>query len=87
MPEIIHADIFFFTTTIVVVILAIVAIIVSLYVVSILNDIKYISKRIREGSDEVLEDIKVLREHIMAEGFKIGTMTKLFRKFFKRGRK
>ncbi len=87
MTTLIHADIFFFVTAVAVVVFSALAVVATIYIISILNDIKHISKRIRIESDEVLEDIKILREHILEEGFKVGMITKLLGKFFKKKRK
>ena len=86
MTTLIHADVFFFITAIAVIIFSAFAIVATIYVVSILNDIKHVSKRIRTESDEVLGDIKILRDHIYEEGFKVGMITKLLGKFFRRKR-
>ena len=87
MTTLIHADVFFFVTAVYIIIFTTFVVVATLYIISILNDIKHISKRLRTESDEVLEDIKVLREHIREEGFKVGMITKLFGKFFKKRKK
>jgi hypothetical protein len=87
MGELIHADIFFMVTTAALVIVTIIAVIALVYAVAILKDIKYVSKRIKTESDEVIEDIHVLRTSIKEHGFKISVLTSLFSKFFLRKRK
>jgi len=87
MGELVHADIFFMITTAVVVVLAIVAAVGLSYAVSILRDIKYITKRIKSESDEVIEDLHILREHIKNEGFKLSMISKIVSKFWKRRKK
>ncbi len=87
MTTLIHADVFFFVTSLAVIVFTVIAVVATLYIISILNDVKHITKRIRTESDEVLEDIKVLREHIREEGFKVGMIAKLLGKFFKKKRK
>lgn len=86
MTTLIHADVFFFVTAVAIIIFTAIAVIATLYIISILRDIKHISKRIRTESDEVLGDIKILRDHIYEEGFKVGMVTKLLSKFFRRSR-
>jgi len=87
MNELVHADIFFLVTTAVLIVLAIIFAIGLAYAVSILRDVKYMSKRIREEGDEVIEDIHILREHIKNEGFKLSMIARLVSKFWRRSRK
>lgn len=70
MNTLIHADIFFFISTIAIVIITIVLCVVGGYVILIMRDAKYISKKLRHVSDELEEDFENLREHISEGGNK-----------------
>ena len=78
MNTLIHADIFFFITTIVVIVLALCAIIVLVYVIIILRDFSYISRKIRQESMEIIDDVKILRGDIKREGFRVGQLVRFF---------
>jgi len=86
MQSFIHADVFFFVSTIVFALIGIVVIVAVIYTVSILRDVKYISKRIKEESDEVIEDLHELRLQIRDQTFKLAALN-FIRKFFRRGKK
>lgn len=58
------ADIFFFITSISVLALTLGLFIIIFYLIRILNDVKHVSKSIREKSDVILEDVDRLRESI-----------------------
>lgn len=68
MDTLIHADIFFFVTTIAVVLIAALFIVVILYAVRILNDMRYISGVVRRETDLLAEDFEEAREKIKREG-------------------
>ena len=87
MKELIHADVFFFVTTIVVLVLGAVIATALVYAVSILADIKYITRQIKQGSDEVLEDLQTLREKFKNEGFKLMQLGGFIGNFFAKKRK
>ena len=87
MKELIHADVFFFVTTIVVVVLGAIVATLLVYAVSILADLKHISKKIKQGSDDVIEDFRILRERLKSEGFKLVTLGGFFGKFFGKKKK
>ena len=64
METLIHADIFFFITSVAVGILSAVLIIIAVYVVRIMNDIKHISTIARDQADALKQDIEDLREQL-----------------------
>lgn len=55
MNEMLQADIFFFITAIAVVILTGVLVGVLIYILSILKDVKYVTKQLREKTDKFLK--------------------------------
>jgi len=87
MENFIKADIFFFITSIAVVISTIGVIVVAVYVVRILRDMKHISKKVSEEGDKIIEDVEYLRETAKAEGMKIKNITDFFINLFARRHK
>lgn len=60
--SILKSDVFFFVTTICVVAVSGVFIIALFYIIAVLRDIKYISRRAKEEGEEILNDARELRE-------------------------
>ena len=87
MENIIHADIFFFITSIAVVVFTIGAVIVAVYVIRILKDMKHISKKVSEEGDKIIGDVEYLREAAKAEGMKIKNVADFFSGIFSRRKK
>ena len=85
MEALVRSDIFFFITTIAVVAVAAGFIIVLIYIVKILRDVRYISRRLKEESDVIIEDVEALRTFLKKEGKKasratefVGSMLNIF---------
>jgi len=87
MENIIKADIFFFITSIAVVVSTIGVVIVAVYVVRILRDMKHISKKVSEEGDKIIGDVEYLREAAKAEGVKIKNVSDFFYNLFNRRKK
>lgn len=87
MESIIKADIFFFITGMAVAIFTIGMIIVMVYVIRILNDMKRVSKTMLEESGRFASDIDSLREAVKSEGAKARTVANFFLKLFAHRRK
>lgn len=68
MNSIIHADIFFFVTTIVVVAVGLVFASVLIYVLRILNDVKKVTKNVRNGTEMISQDLADLRNNLKSDG-------------------
>jgi hypothetical protein len=83
MTEFAKMDIFFFITTIALVLLVILLIIMALYLISIFNDIKYITKKAKAQSDLIAEDLDELR-HKVKNGFSWSSLIYFFTKLFKK---
>lgn len=64
MDEVLKANVFFFITGISVFAVTLGLLIVIVYLIRILNDIKAISKSVREKSEVILNDVEILREHL-----------------------
>ena len=80
MNEVAKSDIFFFITTIAVVLFTLFLIVGIYYLIKILDDIRYISKKAREGTDIISEDLSDLREKVKNNGAKVSYFTNFFKK-------
>jgi uncharacterized protein YoxC len=69
MDTLIHADIFFFITTISIVVVTIGFIIALIYIIKILRTVSKVGDKVKEESDEIIDDIKALRGNIKQQGF------------------
>jgi hypothetical protein len=86
MNDFLKQDIFFFVTTVAVVLFIIFGIVVGLYTVRIIKNIDYISKRARQQTDLISEDLDSLRDK-MKEGFRIRHLWDFFKNINKKGKK
>jgi hypothetical protein len=86
MDGLLKSDIFFFITSVVVVLLGIGVGVAVVYVIRILRDIKAVSKTIKEETDEVAQDISILRSRVK-EGRAIGGILSFVRGLFARRKK
>ena len=68
MDTLVQADIFFFITSIAIVVVTIAILIAFFFLIQILRDVRYTSKRIREESDKILSDVGDLRAFLKKEG-------------------
>ena len=66
--SLIHADIFFYITSIAVIILTALLIILFYYLVKIARHLEHTSKRLREESDHIMDDVSIIRESIEEQG-------------------
>lgn len=64
----VQADIFFFVTTIAVVFIASLSVVAIIYVVRILNDLRYVSGVVRRETDLLAENIDEMREEVKRKG-------------------
>lgn len=68
MESIAKSDIFFFITTIAVIVITLFVVLLAVYAVRIMSDVKFISKKVKEESVEFLEDAKEMRQEIRDKG-------------------
>lgn len=80
--SLIHADVFFFISTIALVVISIGLCIVLYYVWGIARNIRDISDRVAEESDEIIDDMRRLRMSLRDEGVKWRHVLSLVRAFF-----
>lgn len=82
MQSLIHADIFFFISTIALVVLSIGVLIVIIYLIRILHNVREVSDKVREEGDEFVKDARTFRLALREEGFKWKVVGGLIRGFF-----
>lgn len=89
MSDFLKMDIFFFTSTLVVILLGLLLIVVLYYVIRILKSVDHVAHNVSDESDNLREDVAVLREKIRAEGMKMKHFMDFFMNFAgrKTGRK
>ena len=82
METLIHADIFFFITTIWVVIISAIFVVILWHVAFIVSDLRHISRKFREGSEALSQDLNDLRNVIRTEGANVKPIFKYFKGLF-----
>ncbi len=70
MQEIIHADVFFFVTTVVIIVLGAIIATLLVYAFGILSDLKHITKKLKQGSEEAMEEWQLIRQRLKDESEK-----------------
>ena len=86
MDTVAKSDAFFFITTISVIIVTVIVVVAGAYLIRIISDIKYITKRAKKETDEIADDLKEAREHLKEKGHGIaGLLSSVFA--FRRARK
>ncbi len=84
MDSFIKLDIFFFITTISVLALSVAVIVVLIYLIKILRDLKYISQKVKVESDEIIKDIEIIRTETKAKGLRFLDVISFMFSFFKK---
>lgn len=87
MDQFYKQDIFFFVTTIAVIVVGIVITVAIIYIIKILRDVKYISKKAKAETDNLAQDLQELRANVKQQGFKAKHALNFFSKFLKRHKK
>jgi len=82
MDSLIHADVFFFITSISIFIVTVIIVIAAFYIIKILRDLKHISERAKTEGDELLDDMKKLRENVKIQGAGLKNISKFFSSLF-----
>lgn len=77
------ADIFFFISTIIAVILGIGITVVIVYLIKIVRDVRYITERARERTDNILDYMDKLAEEARHKRAKVFIFSKLAKVFVK----
>ncbi len=76
MQDIVHADIFFFIASIALVIFTCVASIATVFLISILRDVKEVTRRVRTGVEHISESAEEIVDDIKQDGV-VATIAKL----------
>ena len=84
MEDLIHADVFFFVTTIFIVVITAVILVASVYIIGILRDLREISAKAKIESEQILDDVKNLRENVKREGANLKHISRFFAALFKK---
>jgi len=77
METLIKADLFFFITTIVVMVLGAFLTVAAIYLIKILRELKNITTRVKEETDEIIDDAHEFRENIKKEEVRMSFFSKL----------
>ncbi len=81
MDSLLKADIFFVITSASVVVVAVFLVIALVYVIRIVKDVKYVSKRVKAEADLIALDIDAARAKIKEEGYKAASIADYFMSF------
>lgn len=78
--SLINADIFFLVTTIVVAVVGILLSVAVLYFIKVMRDFDRFQRRVSEGTGEVFEDLKTLKDEVatVAKGGGVVYLLRLF---------
>ncbi len=87
MESLIKADIFFFVTTIAIACVSTVLIVISVYIVKILREVFKIAEKAKMETDNIVSDIRDLRETIREEGSKLKSISDLLTRFVPQSKK
>jgi predicted Holliday junction resolvase-like endonuclease len=74
MESVAKSDVFFFVTTVAVIVVTLVIVVALAYIIRIASDIKYISTRAKQETDEIVDDLKSARETLKEKGRTISTI-------------
>jgi hypothetical protein len=79
MQEFLKMDVFFVVTTFAVVLVSVGLVVVLIYVIRILKDMKILSTKAKDEGERILEDVSAFREETEKKG---ASLSKLFSFFF-----
>lgn len=87
MNDFYQMHVFFFVTTIAVVLLTIVLAVAAVYIIKILKDIKYISKKAKSEADIISGELSELRQNVKQQGAKLKFFSSFFSNLYKKSKK
>ncbi len=87
MNEFYKMDVFFFIATISAVILTILLAAALIFVIKILKDIKYITKKAKTEADIISGELSELRENVKTQGAKLKYFSSFFSNVYKKSKK
>jgi len=74
----------FFIITAINILVAGVFVVMAIYTISILRDVKDLSKKAKKEGKEILDDVKTLRENVKQEGENLKNTGRFFAALFKK---
>ncbi|MCL5667171.1 MAG: hypothetical protein M1383_05385 [Patescibacteria group bacterium] len=80
-------DVFFFITTIAVAVVTIIVIAASIYIIKILRDVKYITRKAKTETDIISGELSELRENVREKGAKLKYFSSFFHNVYKKSKK
>lgn len=83
MESLLKADIFFFITTMAIVLLTIALVVILVYFIKILRDVRYMARKAKEETDEIVKDVDLFRAALKKRAREAGATFNSFNKFFK----
>ena len=86
MDDFLKMDVFFLVTTTVVILLAIFILVALYYLIRILKSVDHVAHNISEESDNVRDDVTILRAKIREEGMRFQHFLEFFAGFASRQR-
>ncbi len=84
MDTLIHADIFFVITSVSTVIIAVLIIIAMIFLISILANMRYVSKKLKTESDFLAEELREFRRKIEVSHTRIFPLFRLLQRLVSR---
>jgi hypothetical protein len=81
MSDFLKQDIFFFITTVAVIVLTLLLGLLLIYLIRIAKTLDEITKRVRQETDIIVDEVGELRAKIKREGIKIRHFAKFFSAF------
>ncbi len=83
MEGFLKADIFFFVTTIAVIFVSVALVVVLVYLIKILRDFLYVSKKVKDESDKIIRDVDEFRGEFKKRSGSWAEIIAFFSKLFK----
>jgi uncharacterized membrane protein YcjF (UPF0283 family) len=74
MSDVLHANIFFFITSVAVVAVGLLLVVVLWYVISILREVREITRNVRRASEGLEADLNFLRSEVKSGAAKVGSL-------------
>ena len=79
--------VFFFISSIGFVLLALILAVIGIYIVKILNDIKYITRKAKAEADILSGELSELRQNVREQGAKLKYFSSFFNNIYKKSKK
>lgn len=87
MNDFTQMHVFFFITSVAAVVFGILLAVIMVFIVKILQDIKYISNKAKKEADLISEDLSDLRDKVHANGARLKYFLSFFKNIYKNHKK